>query len=428
VPELESLRRNLRVQLARAYRIQALCYPEKSVDRVNSLSLALDQLENVLSQPLDDAGVWRARVEQVVCLRLADQQIRAHEQLQRWLQASPPAHIAVRLQGEMLRLLLEGPHVDRARQFADQFQRSSVTAPETDEALLATRLASGQMKQATQQLQHIAATHGAYWKRRAELLLGLAVAAQPDSADRELLNFAAASLYAADRTDEAIAMYDRIAQMTTDQELQFQALQAAAAIVQTSKQPAVALERFRGLALLDPQREQAPKHHLTAVGQAAELLRNAPPEDRGQRFEQYLALLKEHLKQWPAGPSAPKVQEWLSRAQTPEINQQRAETLVNLGKRSEAIALYRQLVQTNPSDGPLCEVYAQLLQQGKAAAELREALRVWQQLEKQSKPGSPRWWRGRRARLNLLKQLGEGEQAEKLKQLTEILYDRGTSD
>lgn len=427
VPELESLRRNVRVQLARGYRNQALCYAENSVDRINSLSLALEQLENVLTQPLDEASVWQARVEQVICLRLANQWAQAHEQIDRWLEASPSPRIRSRLHGQLLCLHLDRRQVDLARQFAQELQRDLNTAPETEEAILETRLASNQMQRATEQLHHIAATQAPYWKRRAELRLGLAVAEQSDSADLHLLNLAAASLYAAGKTDEAVAMYDRIAKRSADQadqSLHFQALCSAAAIVQSMEQPAAALQRFRELALHFPRRAEAPTLHLTSVGLAAELLKNAQPEDRGNLFEQYLALLREHLQRWPNSPSAPQVQQWLSRTQTLEIKQQRAAALVDLGERAQAIALYRQLVQASPSDGQLCEMYAQLLQQGQAEAELRESLRVWQQVEQRSKPGSPRWWRGRRARLALLQQLGEGGQAEKLEQLTEILYDR----
>ena len=429
--ELESLRRNLQVQLARAFRNQALCYAEDSEDRVNSLILALGQLAEVLTQPLDEADVWQARVEQVVCLRLAKRTAEARQQLDRWLQAAPPSRIAARLQGQRLRILLGERRFDQARQLADELQQSHADVPEADEAILATRLACGQMQRATQQLLHIAATHGPYWKRRAELQLGLAVAKQPATTDPHLLNLAATSLYAADRMDEAVAMYDRLAESTLEQdnqELHFQALVSAAAIVQAMEQPAAALQRFRQLALRDPQRAEASAHHLTAIGQSAELLRNAPPGDRGKRFEQYLALLREHLQLGPESPSAPQVQQWLSRSQVEEIKQQRAETLIAVGDRSQAIALYQQLVQARPTDGQLYEMYAKVLQQGQEEPELREALKVWRQVEQRSKPGTPRWWRGRRARLALLEQLGEGEQAEKLKQLTEILYPVGVND
>ena len=112
--ELESLGRNLKVQLARAYRQQALCYPAGSADRVNALGLALEQLPNVITQPLDDASVWQARIEQVVCLRLLKRQAEAEQQIERWQKLLPPGEIASQLTKELQNLELESGNLTPA--------------------------------------------------------------------------------------------------------------------------------------------------------------------------------------------------------------------------------------------------------------------------------------------------------------------------
>ncbi len=362
VRELESLARNLKLQLARAYRNQALCYPVASPDRINALSLALKQLPEIITLPLDDASVWQARIEQVVCLRLLKKHSQATRLLKHWQSASPPANIASRLADEMLFLDLDAGNLTYA-------------------------------------LSHD---------------------------DLVLLNYAAASLYNSGKLVEAVATYERIAALEASQghaNRQFQALKTAAAIIRKMNRPDEALVRFRELALREPRRGEDASVHLIAIGLAAEFVRDATSEQREEKFEFYVTLLKEHLQQWPKAPSAKKVQQWLARTELPDIDRLRAQKLANQGNRKQALVLYRKLIADAPNDAKLLEAYAKLLAVGKDKAELQEALQVWHTLEKRSKPGGPRWWRGRRARLALLDSLGEGGQAKKLRQLTEILYE-----
>jgi tetratricopeptide (TPR) repeat protein len=361
VRELESLARNLKVQLARAYRNQALCYAAGSPDYVNALSLALKQLPNVVSQPLDEASVWQARVEQVVCLRLLKKHDEAKQQIERWQKLSPPKEIAARLANELRTLEIE----------------------------------SGNLTSALD--QHYP----------------------------KLLNYAAARLYSTGKLDESVTVYDRIAALHAarrDAERRFQARKTAAAIVREMKRPEMALVRFRELALQDPRHGEDASVHLVAVGLAVELARGAKLEERRQAFDLYRTLLEEHLQHWPKAASAKKVEQWLARTENPEIERERVQTLATHGDRQQALTLYRKLVADSPEDARLLEAYAKLLAAGTEPTELREALRQWHRLETKSKPGGQRWWRGRRARLELLEQLGEGGQAKKLRQLTEILY------
>jgi|GEM_PF-5613641 len=426
VQELESLLRNLQVQQARAYRNQALCYVAKSPDRLNALNLALEKLVGVVTLPLQEAIVWQARLEQVTCLRLLEKRAEAGQAIDRWLQASPPAEVASRLTGERLKIALQAGNVDHALAIVKTLSAAAQVAPETDDTILEVWLVAQRFEQAAQQLKHIAQTHGSYWQRRAELRFGQALTSSNDIKDPQLLGYAAASLYAAGKVNEATSQYDHIATLLAAQgqaEQAFQARQTAAAITRESGQTKAVLMRFRQLALDHPQHPQAARLHFVAIGQAAELTHESPAEKRDEAFEEYLMLLREHLKIWPGGPFTHTAQQWLDRSGLPDVRRQRAPALAKRGKRSQALTLYRQLWKESPGDAPLAETLAALLAAGTDQQELREALRLWHEVETRSKPGSPRWKRGRQARLQLLDKLGEGEQAQRLRQLTKLLYE-----
>jgi tetratricopeptide (TPR) repeat protein len=100
----------------------------------------------------------------------------------------------------------------------------------------------------------------------------------------------------------------------------------------------------------------------------------------------------------------------------------RAAALAAAGNRPEALALYKRLVIQSPDDGNVHERYATLLADSNDAAELREALASWHMVERRSRRGSPRWRRARHARIELLNRLGDRTEADKLRQLTRLLY------
>lgn len=436
IQQLESLLRNLKVQLARGYRNQALCYEVNSLDQLNALSLALQQLPEVAMQPIDDMSVWRARVEQATCLRLMNKLDEAEQNIKAWQAKSPSARIAAKLQGERLRILLERRDMAGALKLVSSLQQQPETLPpETDDAILATLLAAQDLaeprraadliKRALAQLRHISTSHGPYWLRRAEVRIGRAFSGQTDSNDPEILNYAAANLFAEGQREQAVKTYDRIASLhagNRDTDQQFAALATAAAIVLDLGRIEEGLRRYQKLAMQHSRHPQAAEQHLRAIGLAAEIARAATAAAQAEAFERYLKMLDQHLAKWPDSDTSQQVRLWKNQAQGPQLDRQRARNLAVRGEREKALAIYKQLSQKNADDASLLEAYAKLLSEGHDLSDLRESLKLWKQIEKRSKPGGPRWWRGRRARLALLKQLGEGERAERLKQLTEILY------
>ena len=112
----------------------------------------------------------------------------------------------------------------------------------------------------------------------------------------------------------------------------------------------------------------------------------------------------------------------LSESTGAEIDTFRAAALAAAGDRPGALALYKQLVAQSPDDGDLHEQHARLLSESDDIAELRTALASWHKVERRSRRGGPRWRRARQARIELLHQVGEPAEGEKLQRLTRLLY------
>jgi len=403
--ELESLRRNLALQMARTYRNQALCFPTGSPDSLNSLNLALQAIANLTKSDLNEDAIWLARLEQLACLRLLKHFSEARKLLEQWNTIEPSTAIVARLQQEVSNL-------DLAEDKLDSMPNENIDPT--------IRIAS--------------------------------------------------SLFAEGKHQQAIEAYDQAAkkfETEGDESQQFEAAQTAAAITRATGKHQSASKRFRRLALDQPNHSEAAAAHLVSVGLAASLSREAKAVSRPALIQHYVLLLEEHLQHWPQSQQADTVRLWLGRywmsqkewsstwevstvgslsseqvlrvIETTRRNDKgledktslpldllQADALAALGKRDQALAIYQKLLETYSERGDLHESYGLLLSESKEKVHLRLALQVWLRIEKQSKPAGPRWLRARQARLELLKQLGKGEQAEKLYQLTKLLYPQVT--
>lgn len=423
--ELEALRRNLAVQLARSYRNQALCYPDGSPDRMNALGLALERLADQATSSSDEDIAWKARFEQLACLRLSKRFAEARQLLEHWQQNDPTREFASALRGEALRLTLSQSDLEEA------IERAALVD------------------------------------------------------DPNLLISSAARFHGAGQLQEAVVLYDRAAELfaaSGDELRQFEAASTAAAVVREDGKREAACERLQKLALQLPSHAKATGAHFAAIGIVAELAREANETSRPAALKRYVSMLQEHLNLWPQSGSVDTVRLWLGRywmsqrkwqeasdvltetaapigavdqykllaevllregefeqalkvveaAQksgaglAPHIayslNRFKADALAGLGERKLALGLYHTLVDRDAKNSELRESYAVLLSQSELAEDLSAAHRVWQEIEERSEPAGRRWLRARQARLELLERLGKGDQAEKLLQLTEVLY------
>ncbi len=100
----------------------------------------------------------------------------------------------------------------------------------------------------------------------------------------------------------------------------------------------------------------------------------------------------------------------------------RAAALRSAGRTAEALRAYEQLAETYPEDGDVQQARAELLQNTTDPATLRQALKLWREIESKSRPGGERWFTARYAQAEALYRLGEKEQAAKLVRLTAVLH------
>jgi hypothetical protein len=337
--ELESLRRNVSLQIARALRLQALGYPADSPDRVNSLDRALERLGDLTAMQGAGPVLWQARFETLFCLRLLGRLDQADRLLAAWETGSPPAERPL-LAAERLTLLLARQQPEQALASARELlkQAADTRSAETDfailEVLLAARdklpldgtsnqaTASALTEQATELAKQLGARHGPLWRQRALVRLGQALATGVE--DSTVLGHAAATFTTAGNLDAALATYDRAANLARKSGKRTEAFDlslAAAAIINRTQGPQAALPRYRQLILRQPLHPRAASAHLTAVGLAAALARqSAPGSPRQQALQAYEGLLQEHLQSWPQAPSAETARWWLARLR---IQQQR---------------------------------------------------------------------------------------------------------
>ena len=225
--ELFSLQNNVRFQLARAFRNQALCYPGDSDDRVAALSLAVDRLNATLTQlQAGDTLAWQVYLNLAACYRLLDKVDQAQRMLTSPLEETAPVPVRLEAFSEQARLIIAAGHPQQALDELDRAARIlRNSSPELDyaqlEAMLALCQAAADRKDAAlaQQWQNksVAAVdameqkHGTYWGRRAELALLAVVGKGIGNGDAEIIGRTADNLYKKGQLDEAITTYERAA-------------------------------------------------------------------------------------------------------------------------------------------------------------------------------------------------------------------------
>ena len=326
--EMTALLNNVRYQLARAHRNQALCYAPASDDRIAALSQSLEQLERTLKQVApDDPLAWRIRVDQIVVLRLAEKLAEAQTALDalepKDIPTTAPPAIQLAARAEAVRLQLAAGKLDVAlRLLAEGREITGQVSPELDLAILETyvalwqaaeqaknpaRAAESQQK-AVAMLQMIDQTHGPYWRHRGDRLLVRSAAGGRGDANLEILARTADNFYLKGQFDEAVAAYDKAASLAEGDNpgLRFELAYKAALVLQQRRQFADAGRRLRVLSLAAKSHAKASDAHLLAAWNLAQAAR-----DELQLLSQYGELLVEHVTTWPRAATANQARVWL---------------------------------------------------------------------------------------------------------------------
>ncbi len=311
--ELSSLLDNVRYQLARAYRNQALSYPPGSLDRVSALTRAIDFLNQVRQSVGEGAPLaWSCRLELAACNRLLDKPAEAARQLADLDLPNAPPAVVLDARAEQARQALAADRLDQALSAISQGRTAQgETSPELDFAHLEVYIAHWKAAE-TKNAQNDAATwrgkavamtrlieetHGPYWRRRAESLLTGSASGSADDADLEILVRTARDHYLRKRFDEAVQSYDtaaRQAHAAGDDGQAFDLFYKAAAIEHERQNRREAARRFRDLATAMPENPLAAQTHLLACFNLAQAAREDPTQ-----LDAYAAGLEENIRLWP---------------------------------------------------------------------------------------------------------------------------------
>jgi hypothetical protein len=322
--QLTSLQNNVRYQLARAYKNQALCYPAASSDRTASLTAAIEQLEQPLVQLAPGQALYvDLRLEQIACLQLLGDSTGAAAYLKTLGNEDLSPNNQLRVRAAQIRLhLARGESSNAMRIVAKGRRIAATTSAEVDFAFLETYVSlwikatdgNDQAEVSRWRSKSIATSkfieqeHGTYWARRAELLL-IRVGAGSGDGSVEILRRMADDLYRKGSFGDAVVAYDKAAnaaQETGDVKLSFELSYKAALVLQQEEQYAEAASYFRRLAVAQAKHAHASNAHLLAIANARQASVAA-----SKWLDSYPELLREHLAKWPASDSISRVAFWL---------------------------------------------------------------------------------------------------------------------
>ena len=458
--ELAALGYHCRLQRARMLREQALCYPAVSADRINALSQAIDLLTPLQSVDGNGGVKWWARVEGLICRRMLGDYPAAKKLLDTTLVDECPNELRPQIAAERLRLLIGLQELGDALALATKQPTEQKPSGDLELARLEVFVVGcksarqeterSHLRQAViDQVQRLREFHAGYWSRRGEQL----AAALPDMQDAvgvDSLIHTAESRTAQGNWREAISAYDRAAAEATksgDNDRAFNLTLAAGKLAAAHDELQSASERFRAIARQDPTHPGAAEAHLLAIHYAGLVAQQSNPP----RLDNYRELLAEHLKTWTSGKTVDQVRWWLgkvrmldrqwkqaielfeklpandshfseSRDLIAECREQEVNELETAGKRTEALRVLEPLVRADPHDGRMQEQFARILADSTDANDLEQAMAQWREVQRKSKPGSPRWFRATYGLAKVQHDLRRDSQARALIKLTELAH------
>lgn len=333
--ELESLKNNVQFQLLLAYELQAACYPEDSLDRLNALKEAQSRARNLTMVPSSSRLYWNARIEELRIFRLQKDFEGARKRWELLVKQSDTMTENVRLEflAERIRLALAEGKTDAALGIVKNDLHPEIIGKngELDCAILELWLAqwdaamkanSGDVAKLRDEtigiLNEIRKKSTPWWARRAEVLFnGMFKKAAGNqnlpflkmAAENACANFDADAVHACERLWDA-------AQAEQNEEMALHAGELAASFLYKSGKKAEAADWFRRLAVTFPENPQSVQNHALAVGVTAEVvsqeLQNAGGKFSDQlngKLDQYQALLLEHFQLF--GKTDPEILETL---------------------------------------------------------------------------------------------------------------------
>ena len=419
--ELESLEANVSFHLARTQRQLGLCYPPDSTDRDDALLQAVERLKPLAQQSQPDDLTWNARVELAAALRELGRTDSARTLVAAWLRENPPAEVQSRLSTgpDPIQRAVRGQHDDvfgaamtaaaiehqagryasaagRYRQFALRYPNHSRASAAHQRGILC--IADLLRESPPEEYSALATSY--------ETLLREHLAHWPTQTTAEKVRFWLGRLLASQRDWQgALEVLAQVERNSAGFPESLPLLVEALARGGRAAEARALVEQWDDVPL---------DSTLETLAGIDSLLthRSAGATDQRELGELALSLVRSvDARRSELDASAPS-----------RLDVWRAAALTATGDRAAALAHYAALASQWPDDGTIQERYAALLADSDSSAELRQALARWQEVESRSRRGGPRWRRARKARIDLLTQLGDRNEAEKLSRLTRLLY------
>ncbi len=354
--ELESLKLNVQYQLLLAYELQALTYPEGSLDRLTSLKEAQSRARGLTMMPSNSGIYWNARLAEIRCFRLQGDFSGAEKRvdfLKKQAENMPEA-VRLELTAELIRLALAEKKVSQALEIVKSELHADIIGKngELDCAILELWLAQWAdalenedenekenadatkfREEAVGILNEIRAKSAPWWVRRAEIEFDGMLKNTGSTENISFLKMVAENACANQDTDAERAcerLWNAAVTQKDSENALYAGRLAAAYCYQNGKMDAASVW-FRKMALTFPDNDVAIEEHARAIAvtgkETAEALEKARGKAVGEGkidaeldalLDRYQVLLLEHFQRF--GKKDPKYLDFLCQlAQVAEI-------------------------------------------------------------------------------------------------------------
>lgn len=348
--ELESLKNQIQLKLLLAYELQAMTYPENSLDRMTSLKEALSRAGNLTLVPTGSSVYWNARLEEIRCLRLQKDFETAEKRLDlladQMKKSGESTPDALRLEtiAEQLRLYLAENNMEKAVQIVRNEFHSQLLGKngELDCAILEFWLAqwNSAMKkneegakneeevrkfrdETLEILNIIRAKSAPWWVRKAELLFDGMLKNAGESQNLSFLQMAAENA-AANFDPDAVRACENLWNAAVSQkepETALHAAQMAGALLYRNQKKNDAASWFRKFSIAFPDHPAAMENHSLAIQIESECVADALDSANGKlddslnaKLDRFQLLILEHFQKF--GKKDPEILALLQKLET----------------------------------------------------------------------------------------------------------------
>ena len=331
IQQLLNLRRNMKFQEARTNLIKAQLYaPDDRLNRLDTLNLVSNRLEEVLKQSNPDQPLWwQAQIQRMKCFTLLGNNAAAKNVLNELPVKQLPASLAPQLLEQQIDAVVATGKIDNVQTLLNAIQTTDRSSPNLQLSILRLYMllaktatdgtAQGQwQKSASQLTQAIETINGPYWGRRAELVLigpsqGSPSTTNPDS-DLGMNSDVATLIRVGDQAvrknnlDDAIRAYtkaNREAQKNGNAEQALLASVRLSQIHESTKDHQSAADVLIAASLNNKPLPMASAAHLRGCWNRAQLAKENPAE-----ADLFVTLLDQNLQTWPESKTANQARLW----------------------------------------------------------------------------------------------------------------------